>query len=87
MNVRMCVDLEVRETGHVNGKEEDETALQEMVAPLSLTDLAKPSNLASITVEASKSTKAIGGIAVRGATTIGSSTVLLTRIRFPCDSL
>ena len=45
VKVGMCVDLEVRETGHVNGEEEDETALQEMVTPLSLTDLAKPSNL------------------------------------------
>ena len=78
----MRLDLEVGGTERVSYEEEGGTALLEMVVPVSLSDLVEPSNLALISAEASKSTKAASGMVARRATTRGSSTMCSTRMGF-----
>ena len=65
-------DLEVGGIEQERDRENDGIASQEMV-PFSFSDPIGLSNLAQIPTEALKSTKAVGGMAVRRATMRGSS--------------
>ena len=76
----MRLDPEVKGTERVSDEEEGGPALLEMVVPVSVSDLVEPSNLAPISTEALKSTKAAGGMVARRETTRGSSTMGSTRM-------